>query len=98
MHSEDNIEELEFPDEMKQIMDHLDLLAVTDRDKEECFSICLMLMFDPDDPDDPTLTEEDFFNFPLIRQTLKFAKDAKTVREVSDFVWDRIEKIDPDYN
>ena len=86
--------ELDFPDEMKEFMDRLDNLIVTDNDREECLAINLMFFLDPDDPEDPTLTEKDFFDLSLIHEALEFVKKAKSVREVSDFVWERIDKIE----
>lgn len=84
----------DFPDEFKEFTERLKKLATSDKETEECFAIGLMLWLDPEDPEDPTLTEKDFYNLPLIHEALEFVKKAKSVREVSDFVWERIDKIE----
>ena len=87
-----------FPSNMIELMRIMDELAVSEKDKDECLSICVML-FNPDESDEESMNNEnapfeEVFNMPLIDEALEFAKKkAHTVKEISDYIWDKLPEI-----
>ncbi len=86
-----------FPPNMLELQAIMDGLIKDDKDEDECLSICMML-FNSDESDEESLNNEDapfeeVFDMPLIDETLEFAKaKAKTIRDISGFIWDRLPK------
>lgn len=87
-----------FPPNMIELMKIMDDLTVGEKDKDECLPICFMLL-NPDESDEESLNNEnapfeEVFNMPLIDEALEFAKKkAHTVKEISDFIWDKLPEI-----
>lgn len=86
-----------FPPNMLELQAILDRLVRSDKDEDECLSICMM-MFNSDESDEDSLNNEnapfeEVFDMPLIDETLKFARTANTVQEISDFIWDRLPEM-----
>lgn len=86
-----------YPPNFIELMDILDNLISSSKDKDECLVICMaMIRVDEEgemaDDDAPF---EEAFDMPLIDETLEFAKTkAKTIREISNFVWERLPGIE----
>lgn len=89
-----SIDEL-YPPNLLELMQIMDKLIVNQNDKDECLSICMMVYNSDADDKDELASFEEAFDMPLIDETLEFAKTkAKTIREISNFVWERLPGIE----
>lgn len=76
-------------------MSIMDGLITDPKEKDWCLSICMMLYNSDADDGEELASFDDAFDMPLIDETLEYAKKkARTIKDISDFVWDRLPEIE----
>ncbi len=88
-----------FPANMLELIEIMNSLIKSEKDKDECLFISIaMLSSDENNEEnvsDPDAPFEEVFDMALIDETLEYAKKkARTIKDISDFVWDRLPEIE----
>lgn len=86
-----------YPPHFIELMDIMDNLISSSKDKDECLVICLAMIRVNEDGEmaDDVAPFEEAFDIHLIDETLEFAKKkAKTINDISNFVWERLPGIE----
>ena len=84
-----------YPANLIELMSIMDGLITDPKEKDWCLSICMMLYNSDADDGEELASFDDAFDMPLIDETLEYAKKkARTIKDISDFVWDRLPEIE----